>query len=353
MNEKTLKDIIQTIQQMEDFDWYSGETPPDSKRYEIFTQAISNQHYINDRNQSFSKVLFHQNFGHTFEWFKPIQLTFNELRSQIHIDDVYEFFQPMLNVFEHISNQMQPARAHRGAETAQLEPRPTRRAIEAADLPTFPPLFCTAIDLDRNSERLQGLSPSQTYHLHLRCLQSPSWQETVELHSNKLGELKFNMHDMLKPLLDTIGKPLEIIWLLEETVGDNNHSGEWTSGLVWMHEKTSEDDFEKFRRILLNPSLQETQDHAMQKLIEINLLARWERYTEAYELARKRLLSASVESGSNSVLYREALWQFISQLVSAMINRLMNTASEFQTLKPEWNAIDSLRALQESIKEWD
>lgn len=347
---QSMQEMIELIQTANDFDWHGG-AQPDDKRFQQFVERIQAQPDISPRDSARSTVETWLLENRNHAWFKTLQSCWNQIGQQSGRETLQSLFQPLLEVMDHLAANMQPAPAYRGgAAQVSLTAKPRRRAIEAADLPLFPALFCTALEDTGTPITLRGLQPGHNYRLTLTCVQDADWRVQSELTASPQGDLKINLQKHLKDINYSDVNNLELVWLLEDINAANPEA--WTSGLIWLggNDVSNKD---RFREVLLSSTQENIADDEIQHLIEINLLTRWSQYTQAYELARKRLLSISTGDASGLFPYRDALWQFIEQILEEMIARMQNAQPAFKALKPQWNAVQSLKDLKSNITEWD
>jgi len=286
------------------------------------------------------------------DWLTRLSETLNAFEScgRERWEEIRAFFLPLQSVLDILTQRLVPAPAHRGASTAKERVyQPRRRAIEPADLPIFNPLFCAAIDPAEKTFSLSGLAPGAAYELTLRCVREPDRQTKQALNASPEGRLDIDLSAIMdeKP---SSQEPLGYVWLLEEKTAN----GAWTSGLIWPEsEKIRALSNETMRR-LADSLNKEQDDSSLNILYEINMLVKREYFMKAYERARQGLLfSSSLRREESALPVKEALWQFVNQIVGKILYRIERAEPVFRALKPEWNAAASLRALHSRLTEWE
>ncbi|MEW6234431.1 MAG: hypothetical protein AB1656_03500 [Candidatus Omnitrophota bacterium] len=287
------------------------------------------------------------------DWLTRLSETLNafESCSRERWEEIRSFFLPLQSVLDILAPRLVPAPAHRGVSAAKERVyQPRRRAIEPADLPVFNPLFCAAIDPAEKTFSLSGLAPHAVYELTLLCVQTPDKQTKLTLHASAEGKLDIGFSAMMEKKPAQSQEPFEYVWLLEE----NSAGGAWTSGLIWLEsEKIRALSNETMRR-LADSLKQEPDDSSASLLYEINMLVKREYFLKAYERARQGLLfSSSLRRDESALPLKEALWQFVNQIVGKILFRIERAEPVFRALKPEWNAAASLRALHSRLVEWE
>ncbi|MDP8244132.1 MAG: hypothetical protein P9L94_08640 [Candidatus Hinthialibacter antarcticus] len=274
-------------------------------------------------------------------WYEQVQTLLNQL-GNCASDAVQTEVRNLQTSLESLTGRLVPAPAHRGASAARMVYPSQRRNIPAADLPTFHPLFCTAAYPAESPVRLAGLSLDSSYQCRFRSTTDSTWNREVSLNASATGGFKLD----LSAALTDAPAGSDVIWMIEEnTTGSSNPA--WISGLVWRAAQIDD---------LANHEIEdasETMDwpwRRIKTLMEINSLYSSEMYVEAYETARCSLRAerAAPNDGS-TVPFAEALWLMIEKCLDSMISRLEAAQSVFQTLKPEWDAMQQLRRLRQDI----
>ena len=170
---------------------------------------------------------------------------------------------------ENISLHMQTAPAMRSAAmTADYVSRPRRRAIDAADLPAFSPLFCTALAPGSAPVILKGLKPGAKYHLDMHSLQDASWRISETFHASPSGEIQILFSHYLKDLQEQNPHICEAVWFLREESG----SEQWNAGLIWLEGETDSAEQREIKRKLDQIKAQQADQVVVQQLTEISLL---------------------------------------------------------------------------------
>ncbi len=265
--------------------------------------------------------------------------------------ELQAYFEALQSTVDVLSTRMIPAPVHRSAVASQQELyQPRRRAIEPADLPAFSPLFCTAIDPDAEPFVISGLAPEVEHRLTLVCVQKPSvkHEETISASSN--GTVQIDLAKTMMTLQDEQGEFCEFTWFLTETSGNDA----WASGLVWLESKATRRLANDAVRILMENDNKESEDTCIDSLFEINLLATRESYMEAYEQTRQGLLFMPRQNREeNSAPFKESLWLFLNHLIDKIVDRMEKAEPVFKSIKPDWNAVNSLKTLKERLTEWE
>lgn len=261
------------------------------------------------------------------------------------------FFESLQTTIDILSQRMAPAPAHRNALAAKDQIyQPRRRALEPADLPAFHSLFCTAIDPDSKPFTISGLAAGRAHHFSLICVQDPSVTRDEIVHATDQGQVEISVAAALNDLQKRRGEFSEFVWFLSEEKPD----GAWTSGLVWLESKATRKLANDSLRILMENEEKQRPESCIDALFGINLLSTREFFMEAYEEARQGLLFLPRQRREeNSVPFKESLWLFINHLVDKVVARLEKAEPVFRAVKPDWNAVNSLRSFKERLKEWE
>ncbi len=265
--------------------------------------------------------------------------------------EIQDFFQSLQSTIEILSQRMIPAPVHRNA-TAPKEQiyQPRRRALEPADLPAFPSLFCTAIDPEAQPYVISGLAPGIPHHFSMICVQDNSVQYKQIITASEDGNLEIDIAGILIALRNQREGFSELVWFLS----DESKENAWTSGLVWLESRATRKLATDTVRALMDNKVKNRPDSCIDALFEINLLSTREYYMAAYEQARQGLLFLPRQyREENSVPFKESLWLFINHLVDRMLTRLEKAEPVFHQTKPNWNAVNSLRVLKNRLKEWE
>ncbi|MBN2325899.1 MAG: hypothetical protein JXR73_02005, partial [Candidatus Omnitrophica bacterium] len=228
--------------------------------------------------------------------------------------------------------------------------QPRRRAIEPADLPAFPALFCTAVDPSAKPFPVSGLAPEEPHRFSLTSIQNPSLKHEETITADEKGQVEIDLAAILTALQKQDGAFHEFVWFLRE----EKEGGAWTSGLVWLESKATQKLAADAVRILMESEDKERADACIDALFEINLLSTREYFMKAYEDARQGLLFLPRQyREENSAPFKESLWLFINHLMDKIIARLEKAKPVFLQVQPNWNALESLRLLKERLKEWE
>jgi hypothetical protein len=265
--------------------------------------------------------------------------------------ELQAYFEALQSTVDILSTRMIPAPVHRSAVASQQELyQPRRRAIEPADLPAFSPLFCTAIDPDAEPFIISGLAPEVEHRLTLVCIQKPSIKHEETIGASGNGTVQIDLAKTMITLQDNLGDFCEFTWFLTEKSGN----GAWASGMVWLESKATRRLANEAVRMLVKKETKESEDSCIDSLFEINLLATRETYMEAYEQARQGLLfMPRQQREENSVPFKESLWLFLNHLIDKIVDRMEKAEPVFQSIKPDWNAVNSLKTLKERLTEWE
>ncbi|RJP33241.1 MAG: hypothetical protein C4527_04870 [Candidatus Omnitrophota bacterium] len=269
-----------------------------------------------------------------------------------HLQDM---FRPLVTVNDILMQRLEPVPTVRDAAAAkEMIYKPRRRAIEAADLPAFNPLFCTAIDREAEATTISGLNPEERYVFSLIAVDHPDLQEHHGVQSSPHGGVVLDIAGMLDRLQKQAGTSVKFAWFLQEEDDRNASERGWISGLVWLESEQTRKMTQEAHRILADIAGGEHEDTDIETLIEINLFIAREFYMKAYERARQGLLfQPKLSRFESKVPYQESLWQFIMQLIDKILVRLETAEAVFRAVKSEWRAVSSLRELRRHIAEWE
>lgn len=305
------------------------------------------------RSESFSLVERWTIEYQQSNWLAKLKERMQELHTtHRHIwTEVHEFFESLQSTIDILSQRMIPAPAYRNAIAVKDQIyQPRRRALEPADLPAFHSLFCTAIDPESQPFTISGLAAGVAHRFTLICVQDSSLRREEIVHVSEQGQVTIHLSSALNSLQERREGFSEFVWFLSE----EKEEGGWTSGLVWLESKATRKLANDTARILMESEEKNRADSCIDALFGINLLSTREYYMEAYEEARQGLLFLPRQyREENSVPFKESLWLFISHLVDKILARLEKAEPVFLQIKPDWNAVSSLRILRERLKEWE
>lgn len=273
----------------------------------------------------------------TADWFTAARALASRLSQQAGaaLKAELDQFETILNV---LSDRMTPAPSHRGPAMMERMTYPAqRRAIPAADLPAFHPLFCTAVHPEDNPFRLHGLDPHYQYRLTLTAPGVPGWKSETMIDPEAESGARID----LSPVFDSDAGHTYIWHLSQQAPGTK--IGAWLTGMVWQaNQANSVDEF--------NNRMTDTGPRPVKLLMEINRLYCGGMLVEAYERTRVALRNESlIAQTGGSAPYSEALWLMVEKCLDAMIDRLEPCEKAFQALQPEWNATESLRSLRRTV----
>jgi len=287
-------------------------------------------------------------------WMTALNARLNAIRSvpaEIW-NNVQPFFASMQETIDVLSQRMIPAPVHRGpAAVREQIYQPRRRALEPADLPALPALFCTALDPDADPLDVSGLARGVSHRLTLVCVQNPSLRHEETLPASEDGSMKLDLPHGIASLQKQGNDFCEFVWFLSEEAPN----GSWTSGLVWLESKATRKLAADAVRLLRESAEKDRSDAScIDALFEINLLSTREFYTRAYEMAREGLLfMPRARRQENSAPFKESLWLFVNHLVDKILARLEKAEPVFRSIQRDWNAVASLRRLKDRLKEWE
>lgn len=326
------------------------------KRRQQFIQAVGQRPTLQARNPMESAIAQWVNQQTQADWLLRVQKRWNILRSKL--PDLQEgfqnLFQPMIHAAEALALQLQPAPAVRNATSARYIYMPRRRGVDAADLPTFSPLFCTAVDPLAGPVIFKGLASGKTYTFTLRCVQDLSWEQNIEFTASPRGEVHVQLAEIVEEAPEQPGDRTELIWILSEKTDSEISRSQWVSGLVWLEPESNHHMQDEMHQIFSDTQGTGTDQDLVNRLIEINLLMTWEHYTKAYDLSRRTLLlTPNGTAGTGDIPAREILWQFIQQIIDEMRIRMNRAKPVFQSIRPDWSANASLNKLRDQISQWD
>ena len=335
--EQALADLQHPAPFLESVD--STLAPPSDKAREAFFAAVQSPWL--KQPSTLSLIEKWAANASNLNWYQQAQTLLEGLGQQAGAS-IQSELQNLQTSLASLAERMVPAPAHRGATAARMVYPSKRRSIPAADLPTFHPLFCTAAHPAEGPVRLAGLSMDSSYTCRFRSTSDLAWSRDPQLNPNASGGFKLDLSAVLSEAPPQGG----IVWMIEEDAADAANPA-WISGLVW-HAASIDD--------LVNNEIDSAVDtldwpwRRIKTLMEINRLYSNEMFVEAYELARCALRTerAAPNDGSQ-VPFAEALWLMIEKCLDEMVVRLETSQSVFQSLKPEWNALQPLRRLRRDI----
>ncbi len=266
---------------------------------------------------------------------------------------VEPLFSPLENVLAVLGERMVLAPAHRSASlNKERVYQPRRRAIEPADLPGFNPLFCTAVAPNSGPISLSGLSVNTAYRfLVLDSQDRDNFYEQTQMASEE-GKLQIDLPTLLAALQSKSGELRDCVWFLEEN--GETPQGSWTSGLVWLENESTHSKSQQAEKIIKKSAASDSIEFSIDTLFDINLLTVRQYYIQAYEKARQSLLfTPKSYKEENQIPFKESLWQFIQLQINEIVHRLEQAEVAFRQIRPQWKAVESLRALQKRLTEWD
>lgn len=289
------------------------------------------------------------------DWITKLEETLAHLKTAYHSAEknIHTALFPLQSALETVSQRMVPVPAYRSAAAVKERTyQPRRRAIEPADLPVFNPLFCTAIN--RHPIRFSGLKASSEYHIRLQSTRQPDWYKEKYVQTSSEGELSLAFFEMIEQFTSPDAPNEQYIWILSEVNHDGPPNKNWISGLIWLKEKQNQPTMQSLQE-QLQQTIHATEDNDYtQSLFEVNFLIAEQFFMQAYDKARQLLLFTPKHIRQENMLpYRETLWQFINQIITEVKSRIEAVAPLFLQIKPEWQAVESLRLLHDKLKEWE
>ncbi|MGC9330083.1 MAG: hypothetical protein ACP5I1_20775, partial [Candidatus Hinthialibacter sp.] len=252
--------------------------------------------------------------------------------------EMQAFFGLLGDTIEVMTQRMTPALAHRGAAAVKEHIyQPRRRALEPADLPAFPALFCTAVDPTAKPFLISGLTPNELHRFTLIRLQDPSVKQETPLSADDKGQVEIDLAASLVALQKQNDVFHEYVWFLRE----EKEGGAWTSGLVWLESNATRKLAADAVRVLMENEDKNSADARIDALFEINLLATREYYMKAYEEARQGLLFLPRQyREENSAPFKESLWLLINHLMDKIIAKMEKAKPVILEIQPTWNALE-------------